>query len=53
MSKYGIFSGPYFPVFGLNAEIYGKSPYSVGIQENTARKISVFEHFPRSDYCPN
>ena len=23
MSKYGVFSGPYFPVFGLNAEIYG------------------------------
>ena len=23
VSKYGIFSGPYFPVFGLNAEIYG------------------------------
>ena len=23
MSKYGIFSGPYFPVFGLNTEIYG------------------------------
>ena len=23
MSKNGVFSGPYFPVFGLNAEIYG------------------------------
>ena len=23
MSKYGVFSGLYFPVFGLNAEIYG------------------------------
>ena len=23
MSKYGVFSGPYFPVFGLNTEIYG------------------------------
>ena len=22
-SKYGVFSGPYFPVFGLNTEIYG------------------------------
>ena len=21
VSKYGVFSGPYFPVFGLNAEI--------------------------------
>ena len=23
MPKYGFFSGPYFPVFGLNTEIYG------------------------------
>ena len=23
VSKYGDFSGPYFPVFGLNTEIYG------------------------------
>ena len=23
MSKDGVFSGPYFPVFGLNTEIYG------------------------------
>ena len=23
MSKYGVFSGPYFPVFGLNTEKYG------------------------------
>ena len=23
VSKYGVFSGPYFPVFGLNTEIYG------------------------------
>ena len=29
MSKYGVISGPYFPVFGLNTEKYGpeKSPY--------------------------
>ena len=29
VSKYGDFSGPYFPVFGLNTEIYGvkKTPY--------------------------
>ena len=29
VSKYGVISGSYFPVFGLN-----KSPYSVRIQEN-------------------
>ena len=23
VSKYGVFSDPYFPVFGLNTEIYG------------------------------
>ena len=23
VSKYGVFSGPYFPVFGLNTGIYG------------------------------
>ena len=23
MSKYGVISGPYFPAFGLNTEIYG------------------------------
>ena len=29
MSKYGVISGPYFPVFGLNAGIYGPeiTPY--------------------------
>ena len=29
MSKYGVFSGPYFPVLGLNTGKYGpeKSPY--------------------------
>ena len=31
VSKEGVISGPYFPVFGLNT---GKSPYSVPIQEN-------------------
>ena len=30
VSKYGVFSGPYFPVFGLNKGKYGpeKTPYS-------------------------
>ena len=30
VSKYGVFSGPYFPVFGLNTKKYGpeKTPYS-------------------------
>ena len=36
MSKYRVFAGPYFPVFGLNTE--RKFPYSVRIQESTAQK---------------
>ena len=40
VSKYGVISGPYFPVFGLNTEIYSlrKSLYSVRIQENMDQK---------------
>ena len=41
VSKYRVFSGPYFRVFELNAEIYvvnRKSPYSVQMQENTDQK---------------
>ena len=44
VSRYGVFSCPYFPVFRLNTEIYSKSPYSVPIQENTDQKDSVFRH---------
>ena len=36
MSKYGVFYGPYFPVFGLNTEICFVN--SVQIQENTDQK---------------
>ena len=50
VSKYGVISGPYFPEFRLNTEIYelnlrSKSPYSVRIQ---TRNNSVFGHFSRS-----
>ena len=49
MSKYGDFSGPYFPVFGLNTKIYGvnlliQSEY----RKIRTRKNSVFGHFSRS-----
>ena len=49
MSKYGVFSGPYFPLIGLNTKIYGinlriQSEYG-NIQ---TRKNSVFGHFSRS-----
>ena len=45
-SKYGVFSDPYFPAFRLNTEIYGKSPYSVQIQENTdQKKLRIWTFF--------
>ena len=44
--KSGNFSGPYFPVFGLNAEIYG---VNLRIQSKykkiRTRKNSIFGHF--------
>ena len=49
MSKYGAFSGLYFPVFGLNKEFNGvnlriESEY----RQIRTRKNSVFGHFSRS-----
>ena len=49
VSKYGVFSGHYFPVLELNTEIYGvylriQSEY----RKIRTRKNSVFEHFSRS-----
>ena len=41
MSKYGVFSGPYFAVFGLNTGKYG------------LEKNSVFGHFWHSQYYVN
>ena len=56
MSKYGVFSGLYFPVFGLNTEIYGVSEDIVSIvsslvkslreiTENSDDKQRCFENF--------
>ena len=49
VSKYGVISGPYFPVFGLNTEIYGvnlrvQSEY----RKIWARNNSGSGHFSRS-----
>ena len=41
------FSGPYYPVFGVNTERY--SPCSVRRQENTDKKNSEYGHLPRSE----
>ena len=50
VSNYGLFSGPYFPAFGLNTERYS---VSLHIQSECGkirtRKNSVFGHFSRSD----
>ena len=50
VSKYGVFSGPYFPVFGLNKERYS---VSLRIQSECGkirtRRNSVFRHFLRSE----
>ena len=47
--KYGVFSGPYFSVYGLNAKVYG---VNIRIQSQyrkiRTRKNSVFGHFSRS-----
>ena len=49
VSKYVVFSGPYFPAFGLNTERYG---VSLRIQSECGkirtRKNYVFGHFSRS-----
>ena len=43
MSKYGVFSGPYFPAFGLNTERYG---VSLRIQSECG-KIRTGKNFAR------
>ena len=48
MSKYGAFSGPYFPVFGLITEIYGVRTQSKHRKIQT-KKNSVFAYLSRSD----
>ena len=53
VSEYGVFSDPYFVVFGLNMEIYGVntsrfSLYSVRIRENTDQKKFLFGDFSRT-----
>ena len=50
MSKYGVFSGPYFPVFELNTEIHGLNlRIQFEYKKIWTRKNSVFGHFSRSD----
>ena len=49
MSKYGVFSVPYFPEFGLNTERYSVSlRIQSEVEKIRTRKNSVFGHFSRS-----
>ena len=49
VSKYGVISGPYFPVLRLNMEIYGVSlRIQFEYREIRTRNNSVFGHFSRS-----
>ena len=47
MSKYGVFSSPNFPVFGLEyGEILHISPYLVQMRENTdQKKLRIWTFF--------
>ena len=49
VSKYGVFSSPYFPAFGLNTERY-KVPLRIQSEcgKIRTRKNSVYGHFSRS-----
>ena len=50
LSKYGVISGPYFPVFRRNTEIYGANlPIQSGYSKIRVRNNSVFGHFLYSD----
>ena len=50
MSKCGVISGPYFPVFGLNTEIYSVNlPIQSEYRKIRTRNNSVFGHFSHSD----
>ena len=47
VSKYGVFSVPYFPVFGLNTEIFGINLHiQFKCRKIRIRKNSVFGHTP-------
>ena len=50
VSKYGVFSGPYFPAFAVNTETYGVNlRIQFECRKIRTRKNSVFGYFSRSD----
>ena len=49
MSKNRVFSGPYFPLLGLN--LLRKSPYSVQIRENAEqKKLRIWTLFTQFEF---
>ena len=49
MSKYGDFFGPYFPLLGLNTEIYSVNLRILSEYRKIRTRVnSVFGHFSRS-----
>ena len=52
MSKYGVFFGPYFPVFGLNAEIYSVNlAFSSNTRKNGPEKTPDLDNFHTLFLC--
>ena len=51
VSKHGVFSGPYFPVFGLNKEITGK--YGVNAGKYGTEKTPYLDTFHALYYLQN
>ena len=45
MSKYGVVSGPYFPIFEQNSEIYVNLRIQSEYRKIQTRNNSVFGHF--------
>ena len=47
MSKYGVFSGPYFPVVGLNTEVFGLKTGKYGPEKapylDTFHAVSILQ----------
>ena len=51
MSKYEVFSGPYFPAFGLITERYRVSPYSVRMWKNMdLKKLCIWTLFTQCTF---
>ena len=54
VSKYGVFSGSYFPAFVLNTERYCISPYSVRMRENPdQKKLRIWTLFTQWRITPD